>query len=141
MIKEIPKQAGKYRASKNVILYVSNSCNPYFVVSFRYTRDGQKKDITTKFYVAQPNQFMEAQRMAIAHARVMYAEVRKAKDAFLKQEVLRAEAEHRERLEQQARNAKMHSEHARRDVQHVWSIYGPSLNMREPFYIFQWDGR
>jgi hypothetical protein len=138
MIKALPLKAGKYRAARNVILYVSASCNPYFVVHFRYHRDGERKDVTTKFYVRTPLEFLAVQRMAIAHAQVMHAEIRKAKDAFLKQEVLRAESEHRSRLEQQERNAKYHAEQARRDVQRVWAIYGPPLNMREPFFIFQW---
>jgi hypothetical protein len=140
MIKQLPLKAGRYRASRNVILYVSTSCNPYFLVQFRYKRDGQRKDVFSKFYVRTADEFDSVQRMAIAHAQVMFAEIRKAKDAFLKQEVLRAEAEHRARLEEEERNAKQRAETAKRDVQRVWAIYGPALNMREPFYIFQWGG-
>jgi hypothetical protein len=62
MMKALPLKAGKYRASRNVILYVSASCNPYFVVHFRYNRDGERKDVTTKFYVRTPLEFLAVQR-------------------------------------------------------------------------------
>lgn len=138
MMRHLPTEPGKYRASKNVILYVSASCSPYFVVQFRYSRDGERKDVTSKFYVRSPLEFMAVQRAAINHAKLMFGEIRKAKDAFLKQEVLRKEAEHRARVEQQAANRQHLAERARQDVQYVWSIYGPELEFNKPFYIFQW---
>ncbi len=142
MLERLPKTPGQYVVAQYIKLNVTKEHRTWFDIDVRYTRDGIEKRIRRKLYLvsgAGQDAFLKAQNEAIEECRKVYRELRST-TAELGDVVEIRRVEYERRKAQQAKLLEERVKLARRDVQHVWAIYGPALNMREPFYIFQWGG-
>lgn len=139
---ELPRKVGRYHVAKNIMLYVPPLGRPWFHIHVNYTREGKPQELARKLYINTTQDFTQQFEYAKLEASKMYSEVRKRAEEYAKalltsliqqkQEALRSiQIEQNERTEM-LRNT------ARADVQRVRAMYGPTVNMREPFYIFQW---
>lgn len=139
---ELPNKAGRYHVARHIMLYVPPLGRPWFNITVSYTRSEHEQKLIKKLYINVNADFNEQVEDAKREASMMYSEVRKRAELYAKAllETLQhqKQLEMREKEDAKTARTEMLRLTARGDVQRVWARYGPTINMREPFFIYQW---
>ena len=139
---ELPRKAGRYHVAKHIMLYVPPLGRPWFDIRVTYTRDYHQQQLYRKLYINVTQDFVQQLDNAKHDAAKLYSEVRKRTDEYIKALANTIAEQKREEMRQVDDARAQRTEHlrmqARSDVQRVWAFYGPEIEMRKPFYIFQW---
>lgn len=139
---ELPRKAGRYHAARHIMLYVPPLGRPWFEIRVAYTRDYHQQKLARKLYINVNQDFVQQLDMAKADAAQMYSEVRKKTEHYIQalNNSIAKQKREENKLREDARALRTDAlrMQARADVQRVWAFYGPEIEMRKPFFIFQW---
>lgn len=141
---ELPKQAGRYQAAKSIMLCVPSLGKPFFEIRVSAMKAGHQQQLTRKLYINVLHPYLKQLDFALDEEYRMRTALQRKVEEYVQQQLnlnvettskyYNNEKRERERAERHAARTLA----ARRDVQAVWAFYGPEIEMRKPFYIFQW---
>lgn len=139
---ELPRKAGRYHVAKHIMLYVPPLGKPWFFIRVTYTRDYHQQQLYRTIYINVTQDYQQQLDNAKHDAAKLYSEVRKRTDDYIKALATtvsdQKRDEFKERCEVKQQRTEQLRTQARRDVQQVVEMYGKPVEMRQPFYIFQW---
>lgn len=141
---ELPNKPGRYSVAKSIMLCVPSLGKPFFEIRVSATKAGHQQQLTRKLYINVLHPYMgqfnyaldEEHRMRMALQRKVEEYAQTMLDLNIE---TTAKQHQREKAEREA--AERHALRvaaARRDVQAVWAFYGPEIDMRKPYFTYQW---
>lgn len=137
----LDRPPGRYYVSEGITFVITGEPYepPYFEVKVAKRVKKERVNLGFNFQVRRPSDYEVMEALAYKKR----AEYREMLDNAERTDLLTVEMEaaqrRKEAQQEKRRNRNIAAvEAAKRDVAFVWSVYGPSLRMNEPYFTNQW---